>query len=361
MEAPYVFISYSTKDQKYADLINKTLQDNGLNTWIATHDLHGGESFANKITTAVNGCKAFIFVLSANSDDSPHCGNELSLAFSARKKIIPFRLHEFKLSESNTYFLQQAQWIDFFRDEGSALAELVDKVKLAFDEKEESRAKVTIKTNEEKKIDNLLKRAYLSLEVGDYKDASKFAEEILNLNMEFAEAYLIKLFSELQVKQLGDIESAPNYLNSYENFKFAKRFADTELLKILINLENENEKFVIYVQSKKATERPFDLEIVRNRLESIRGYKDVDQFIEELPGLHRMRQKEYKKIKNKTTYYNQTTIEQPQKVSYQQTNNQSQQDEKKRKTRNSYLWIFVAVIAFWVIVVPSCAACLSAL
>ena len=67
MEAPYVFISYSTKDQKYADLINNTLQDNGLNTWIATHDLHGGESFANKITTAVHGCKAFIFVLSANS------------------------------------------------------------------------------------------------------------------------------------------------------------------------------------------------------------------------------------------------------------------------------------------------------
>lgn len=360
METPYVFISYSTKDQKYADLINKTLQDNGLNTWIATHDLHGGESFANKITTAVHGCKAFIFVLSANSDDSPHCGNELSLAFSARKKIIPFRLHEFKLSESNTYFLQQAQWIDYFKDEGSALSELVEKVQLAFDEKEESHAKVTIKTNDEKKIDNLIKRAYLSLEVGDYKDASKFAEEVLNVNMEYAEAYLIKLFSELQVKQLGDIESAPNFLNSYENFRFAKRFADAELLKILTKLEDENQKFVIYVQSKKATENPFDLEIVRNRLESIRGYKDVDDFIEELPALHKMRQKQYKKQKSITDYNKQIKQEHAQIVASQNAP-KSSQDAKKKKTRNSYLWILVAVIAFWVIVVPSCSACLAAL
>ena len=110
MKTSYVFISYSTKDQEFADRVNRTLKENGINTWIATEDIHGGDSFATEITNGIKNCEAFVFILSKNSDISPHCGNELSLAFSARKKILPFRIHDFQMSEANTYFLQQAQF-----------------------------------------------------------------------------------------------------------------------------------------------------------------------------------------------------------------------------------------------------------
>ena len=164
MQRPYVFISYSTIDQEYADKVNQTLKDNGINTWIATEDIHGGESFATEITNGIKNCDAFIFILSQNSDGSPHCGNELSLAFSSRKRVIPFRLHEFKLSESNTYFLQQAQWIDVFQDEDWAFQELVKKVKSALSTQKVESAPIKIAHPTNKKIEDLILRAELELD-----------------------------------------------------------------------------------------------------------------------------------------------------------------------------------------------------
>ena len=124
MEKPYVFISYSTKDQEYADKVYKHLTANGLNVWMASHDIHGGEDFANEITNAVNGCDTFVFVMSKNSDDSPHCINELSLAFSGRKRIIPIRIEDFNLSKTSTYFLQRAQWVNAVESFESGLDEV---------------------------------------------------------------------------------------------------------------------------------------------------------------------------------------------------------------------------------------------
>ena len=180
MQRPYVFISYSTIDQEFADKVNQTLKDNGINTWIATEDIHGGESFATEITNGIKNCDAFVFILSKNSDDSPHCGNELSLAFGGRKKIIPFRLHEFKLSESNTYFLQQAQWIDVFQDEDWAFQELVEKVKSALSTQKVESAPIKITHPTNKKIENFIFRAELELEDKNFNDAKNFANQILN-------------------------------------------------------------------------------------------------------------------------------------------------------------------------------------
>ena len=86
MSLQSVFISYSTADQIYADKIRAFLADNGISVWIATQDIGGGESFANEITKAIDDCKVFVFVLSENSNNSAHCGNELSMAFGRKKK-----------------------------------------------------------------------------------------------------------------------------------------------------------------------------------------------------------------------------------------------------------------------------------
>ncbi|MBQ3597087.1 MAG: TIR domain-containing protein [Clostridia bacterium] len=229
MKTPYVFISYSTKDQEHADKVYETLTQQGINCWIATHDIHGGESFAEEITSAVNGCKAFVFIVSQNSDNSPHVGNELSLAFSARKKIIPFRLHEFELSKSNTYFLQQAQWIDLFEDEDLAYSELIKAVNQALESKDADFSTVKIKTGGNKKIENQIKRAYLSLEDGDFLEAKKHANEALDVSAECAEAYLIYTLSDFKVTNKQSLIKHKNDLLSDKNFAKAIRFAQGEL------------------------------------------------------------------------------------------------------------------------------------
>ena len=125
MKKPFVFISYSTKDSDTANLVYSYLEGNGINCWIASRNIEGGESFAVQIVDAINDCTAFIMIASGNSNDSGHVGNELSLAFGAKKKIIPFRIGEFSLSKSNLYFLQQAQWINAYENLNDGLRHLL--------------------------------------------------------------------------------------------------------------------------------------------------------------------------------------------------------------------------------------------
>ena len=125
MKKPFVFISYSTKDADSANLVHSYLEGNGIGCWIASRNIEGGESFAVQIVDAIQDCSAFVMITSEHSNASDHVSNELSLAFSAKKKIIPFRLQNVQPSKSNTYFLQQAQWIDAYENMNEALKHLL--------------------------------------------------------------------------------------------------------------------------------------------------------------------------------------------------------------------------------------------
>ncbi len=286
MNTPYVFISYSTIDQEYANKIYEFLTTNNISAWIATKNIHGGESFANEITKAVEDCKAFIFVLSENSDKSPHCGNELSMAFSQKKVIIPVRLHEFSLSKSNTYFLQQSQWIDYFKNEGVALNELLDKTILALNEKSIETKAIKIKTAEEKQIENYIKRAYQALEEKNFDQAEEFAEQILNINMEYAEAYLIKFLCEFKLINLQQLKKHLKPINDNRNYKYAKQYANAELLSELNDVFEENTKYNNYFAVKEMIKLPFDYDTAEKILITLGDYKQSKKILSNLSEVH---------------------------------------------------------------------------
>ena len=131
MKKPFVFISYSTKEADVANLVHSYLEGNGINCWIASRNIEGGESFAEQIVVAIRACSAFVMIASPNSNVSPHVGNELSLALGGKKKIIPFRVQDYQLSDANEYYLQQAQWINACNDMNSALKHLLKAVRSA--------------------------------------------------------------------------------------------------------------------------------------------------------------------------------------------------------------------------------------
>ena len=157
MKKPYVFISYSTKEAETANLVHSYLEGNGINCWIASQNIEGGESFAVKIVDAIEECSAFVMIASPNSNESPHVSNELSLAFGSNKKIIPFRLQNYKLSKANMYFLNQAQWIDAYDDINGALKHLLKAVRSALPQDAPSQPIRTVtkpKVKEEKQDEN---------------------------------------------------------------------------------------------------------------------------------------------------------------------------------------------------------------
>ena len=129
MDKPFVFISYSTKDSDIADQVYKRLKESGINCWYAYYEIKGGDDYADEIVVAIRNCSAFVVIASPNSNSSPHVSSEISLAFGNKKKIIPFRIQSYELSNANEYFFQHSQWITANGNINDALNQLIKAVK----------------------------------------------------------------------------------------------------------------------------------------------------------------------------------------------------------------------------------------
>ena len=93
------FISYSTKDQKFAELLHSLLQTKGARVWLATEDLQIGDRFRAKIDEAIRLYDKLLLVLSEDSVKSPWVEAEVEAAFEKERKqertvLFPIRLDD---------------------------------------------------------------------------------------------------------------------------------------------------------------------------------------------------------------------------------------------------------------------------
>ncbi len=95
------FISYSTKDQKFADRLYEGLQNNGVRCWFAPHDVKAGEKLHEQIDAAIRLHDKLLLILSEHSMNSEWVKTEI---FNARerevaekkRKLFPVRLVPFE-------------------------------------------------------------------------------------------------------------------------------------------------------------------------------------------------------------------------------------------------------------------------
>jgi TIR domain len=93
------FISYSTKDQKFADLLHPQLQSKGARVWLATEDVKIGDRFRARIDEAIRLYDKLLLVLSKDSVKSPWVESEVEAAFETEQKqrrtvLFPIRLDD---------------------------------------------------------------------------------------------------------------------------------------------------------------------------------------------------------------------------------------------------------------------------
>jgi len=93
------FISYSTKDQEFADLLHSQLQSKGARVWLATEDLKIGDRFRARIDEAIRMYDKLLLVLSQDSVKSPWVASEVEAAFEKehnqkRTVLFPIRLDD---------------------------------------------------------------------------------------------------------------------------------------------------------------------------------------------------------------------------------------------------------------------------
>lgn len=138
--SPDVFISYSQKDYKDAQgreipgnmitQIQQALTNAGISYWIDREGLQGGDTFPQRIAQQIHEAKVFLFVSSANSNQSPWTMNEIATASAYEKPIIPFRLDDTQYAPSIMFYLAALQYVRH-TDNPNSLMQLVDAIRTA--------------------------------------------------------------------------------------------------------------------------------------------------------------------------------------------------------------------------------------
>ena len=119
----------------------------------------------------------------------------------------------------------------------------------------------------------LLKRAYMFAQDEDWENASQYAERVLDIDPENAEAYLVKLLCDLKMPNVEALSASEVFFVENSNYKKAQRFADEKTNALL--------KDSIYSIAKRQIEKN-DLQEINdglNMFKSISGWKDSNNFI----------------------------------------------------------------------------------
>ncbi len=84
-----VFISYSTKDLPIINHVKSILEGSSIEVFIAEYSIKPGEALPVKIKTAIQSCDLFLLMWSNNSRESEWVSQEIGIATSGSKNIIP--------------------------------------------------------------------------------------------------------------------------------------------------------------------------------------------------------------------------------------------------------------------------------
>jgi hypothetical protein len=80
------FISYSTKDQDFAERLHADLQSKGIRCWFAPEDLKIGEKFRSRIDESIRIFDKLLLILSHNSITSPWVEDEVEAALERERR-----------------------------------------------------------------------------------------------------------------------------------------------------------------------------------------------------------------------------------------------------------------------------------
>ena len=130
-------------------------------------------------------------------------------------------------------------------------------------------------------IANLVSRAKLFIEDGDWENANKYAENCLDIDCECADAYAVKLMCDFKVNVLHKLVKNGEFLTN-RNFVKAMRFASGELKNKLLDIENE---YWMDKAELASDNDVFDNEFyltVTEKLKSLGSYRGADKILSEL-------------------------------------------------------------------------------
>ena len=129
-QKPGVFISYSSEDSVFADLLKMKLDKASIKVWIDKTRLNAGEEWRNEIDLGIIDCDALILIVTPESCKSSYVTYEWAFAIGRKKKIIPLLYKTANIHPR----ISVLQYLDFTDPRNFPWDELVNTVEKATDE-----------------------------------------------------------------------------------------------------------------------------------------------------------------------------------------------------------------------------------
>lgn len=169
---------------------------------------------------------------------------------------------------------EELVWLDeaFDSADGEFMREISEKVEMVLKPEEAAVVPDSIVTATAANKENLIKRAYMFLEDGEFDTADTYFDKILDIDIEDSRAYIGKLLAEYKLSSEDQIPTIPMPVTDDKNFIKALRFATPEQKaryealngEIVDNIESEKKR-ISEERQRLAAEREEKEEIERQR------------------------------------------------------------------------------------------------
>lgn len=130
MSSSKVFISYSRSDylndnnepikDSAIKAILDSLESNGIDTWIDTHDTYSSSNFSSVLAKRILWADKIIFISSKNSNSSKWVCQEILYAHENKKDIIPIKIDDTPFSENFALILSGIDYIEYYKNASQA-------------------------------------------------------------------------------------------------------------------------------------------------------------------------------------------------------------------------------------------------
>jgi hypothetical protein len=109
-----VFISYSSKDKKWADAACAVLEKHKIRCWIAPRDITPGTEWGASIISGMDGSKIMVLIFSTHANQSAQVRREVERAIGKGLIVLPFRIEDVSPEGAMEYALSNTHWLDGF-------------------------------------------------------------------------------------------------------------------------------------------------------------------------------------------------------------------------------------------------------
>ncbi len=125
-----VFISYSRRNKGFAQKLNDSLDNSGVDAWVDWEGIPLSSDWMDEITRAIEGADAFLFIITPDSLASKVCAQELELGLKYNKKLVPILHIEPEKGQDMHDTLAATNWV-YMREEDdydATLPALIDTI-----------------------------------------------------------------------------------------------------------------------------------------------------------------------------------------------------------------------------------------